>query len=59
MIHDLYLDQRADLAAEAVVLRRLWRAVLVQALREAKGNIVNTGNESMGEVLDRNSRWQK
>jgi hypothetical protein len=43
MIHDIYLDQRADLAAEAVVLRRLWRAVLVQALREAKGQIVNTG----------------
>lgn len=43
MIHDLAFARRAELAADAVVLRRLWRAVFVQALREAKGSIINTG----------------
>lgn len=34
---------RADLAAECLVIRKLWRAVLVHALREAKGQVVNVG----------------
>lgn len=43
MIHEAVLHRNAETAAECVVLRRLWRAVLVQALREARGHIINTG----------------
>lgn len=43
MIHDPVLERHADLAAEALVLRKLWRAVLFMALKEAAGNVVNTG----------------
>lgn len=42
-MHARSLDYAPELAAECVVLRRLWRAVLVQGLREAKGQIINTG----------------
>lgn len=44
MMHDADLGTRAELAAEARVLRRFWRAVLVHNLREASGAVVNTGS---------------
>lgn len=37
------LERQVALAQEVAPMRALWRAVLVQALREARGNIVNTG----------------
>lgn len=45
MIHDEILHRRAELSAECETLRKLWRAVLVQALKEAHGNILNTGGK--------------
>jgi hypothetical protein len=44
MMYDADLARRAELAAEARVLRRFWRAVLVHNLREAAGAVVNTGS---------------
>lgn len=44
MIHEAVLHRNAETAAEAQVCRKLWRAVLVQALREARGNLVSTGS---------------
>lgn len=40
---DPVLERQAALAQEVAPMRMLWRAVLVQALREARGHIANTG----------------
>lgn len=44
MMHEADFGRRAELAAEARVLQRFWRAVLVHNLREASGAVVNTGS---------------
>jgi hypothetical protein len=43
MMLDPVFERQAALAQEAERMRALWRAVLVHALREARGRIINTG----------------